>query len=726
MTYDTIKESEYTMTITINQHYQNEFNLEHYNQFKILYENAALIPIISYRKDGSDKQNRYNPFEGIDDLHPDEVIQGLVNGEYNSVNAKLSNKYLVLDADSSKVLQYIMDNVPGYICAVITSKGAHFYYRQDGNIKPTKAIIDLDILTGDYPVTAIGSHNAGFISEDSRIGPPDRVYTAEMNVEYYKHNSEDGKLSDFVLNEDMVMNARILTQIDIDALEGPINALSGEPDNNVLLNPITEEDFEYGLDTLLLEQSLKTPKLVMGGTTRYIETQALPEFVTYSETGLKEANRHVSFKEFDAKATKDNDEGKIKYKLKELIPVYIRSNKVKVYNNLGFNIDAVKFPNTFDVYSPAVQPTIYDREFSDLMYEFFKDRIPNDKQRNWFLGYMNFIINNPGKLSQKIVILQGRSGSGKTFITRDMLAQCFGVYALPDAGIFDIIGNFNVMAQNKCFAVIDEFPDIEPKDMSLLKKQATAKKMTITKKGVDSIQMDNILNMVGTTDIISNLPSSSNERRVVHVQVSNLPWEDLMIRVLNALGIDLLGEGSGANSNNDARNIGMLVKWIQDIKIENFDIREIVMTEDQSESAMAKETMPVRYFHDMFSHGIDYPITSMKQDVIDIKQVYTDIGWGNDNEFKFKQHVRQMFERIGMPLISKNHGRNKGKFKNVPFYELKKMFITAYGINMGEFEDHSEENKSKTKTTQEFISEMKQDQVIPINRLEKFKQMKRN
>jgi hypothetical protein len=147
----------------------------------------------------------------------------------------------------------------------------------------------------------------------------------------------------------------------------------------------------------------------------------------------------------------------------------------------------------------------------------------NEAHYNWLLQYLAQMIQNPSKKTQVCVLFHGRQGCGKNMVidafANGILGKKLSICtANPDRTFF---GQFNGCCLNKILGVCNEVGSEVYDCMDKLKDLITAPDMINEKKGVDSIIVENYLNLIMTTNNTNPLNISIDDRRLVWFDCSS-------------------------------------------------------------------------------------------------------------------------------------------------------------------------------------------------------------
>lgn len=145
---------------------------------------------------------------------------------------------------------------------------------------------------------------------------------------------------------------------------------------------------------------------------------------------------------------------------------------------------------------------------------------------NWVFGWFADIIQNPAKKAGTSLSLRGQQGSGKTIIGKIFGALIKRHYTLIDQERY-LFGNFNSHMASTILLHSDEgFWGGDPRHVGKLKSLVTSDTQRIEQKGRDSLQVNNYLRLLITTNEDWVIPAAFDERRFAVLDVGNGNQQD--------------------------------------------------------------------------------------------------------------------------------------------------------------------------------------------------------
>lgn len=168
----------------------------------------------------------------------------------------------------------------------------------------------------------------------------------------------------------------------------------------------------------------------------------------------------------------------------------------------GFEIDNLDNDGTYDM--NAISP--FFEHIKTLMND-------EEKEVNFLLNWMAFIIQKPHKKTCSAIVLYGNTqGDGKN-LTLDIFGALLGKYYLHINNLVEASNIFNSQQQNKLFITCDEL-NARARDLAdELKNIITRNKQTITYKGKESFEIEDYCNWGFTTNNEGVLRVPIGERR---------------------------------------------------------------------------------------------------------------------------------------------------------------------------------------------------------------------
>lgn len=150
----------------------------------------------------------------------------------------------------------------------------------------------------------------------------------------------------------------------------------------------------------------------------------------------------------------------------------------------------------------------------------------NTKHADYLLKHIAWMLQNPTKPTEVVVVMRGRKGTGKGMLAR-LLRQIFGAHGLQISDRKHLVGSFNAHLMQLCFLFADEA--IWPGDKSaegVLKRLVTEPTLLVEPKGIDAFEVPNRLSIFMASNEQWVVPASTDERRFVVFDVSDRRKQD--------------------------------------------------------------------------------------------------------------------------------------------------------------------------------------------------------
>ena len=202
------------------------------------------------------------------------------------------------------------------------------------------------------------------------------------------------------------------------------------------------------------------------------------------------------------------------------------------YDDVVFHDDNPKHLQLWNGWAANMLPSV-DMEKIKLTVDFIKEVFcsNDDKIYNYFMGWVRYILDNPGALTQKAFILISEQGTGKTTLCDNILMPLFGVdFGLSTSRLSSVIGDKNASRENKVFVFVDELiNDDNDRNQAMTKKDWAKLKAPITNKTYDLRKMyhdiatnkKNVNNFIFATNQGSAVSLEDSDRRYCILDVNN-------------------------------------------------------------------------------------------------------------------------------------------------------------------------------------------------------------
>jgi len=143
----------------------------------------------------------------------------------------------------------------------------------------------------------------------------------------------------------------------------------------------------------------------------------------------------------------------------------------------------------------------------------------------YILSWLSRIVREPWNKTGVVLVLYGTEGCGKNVITEFLTNRLFGVgCSIEGEGVDDLVNKFNNCLQGKILYVANEIPLVKDEFSSTfdkLKNVITGHTLRIEQKGKDSYEVDNLINIIATTNNPYTFKISCKDRRYLPIEVSD-------------------------------------------------------------------------------------------------------------------------------------------------------------------------------------------------------------
>lgn len=298
-----------------------------------------------------------------------------------------------------------------------------------------------------------------------------------------------------------------------DAMQGVLDVVA-----NVIEEPYDPDDPEtntYSLKKIQIEK--ECCKILMPFMYLYLPQDAPKgtEPIQYSAAKIRDLYQNVFYFE-------KNEKGDwVKHKF---VHRWMEDPRIREY--AGMVVDPLytnpRYYNMWRPYKASLLPPVPSESVIDLIQKII-DHINvvytnyNLDHTNYILDYMCNIIQRPTKKTNVLLNFQGKEGSGKGMLWVFLRLFVLGTYctAQTDDPENHIFGRFGNMGFNNVLIQIDEVKTKFRECADSLKNLVTNGTINYEKKGKDTITVQNLTNVVLTTNNQYVLKITANDRRYV-------------------------------------------------------------------------------------------------------------------------------------------------------------------------------------------------------------------
>lgn len=186
------------------------------------------------------------------------------------------------------------------------------------------------------------------------------------------------------------------------------------------------------------------------------------------------------------------------------------------YNEEGvFESHGIKYLNT---YKPsALIPDIGDGSVVERVKNHIAHLLADPFEKSLVVDFLAHNVQKPGVKIPWAIVLQGVEGDGKSFF-RVMMGLIMGENGenIGEVSTTDLSTNFQSWAEGNCLTFMEEIKITgadKYKVLNDLKPYITNPKITVTRKGVDPVQVHNTANYFCLTNFKDAIPIGDNDRR---------------------------------------------------------------------------------------------------------------------------------------------------------------------------------------------------------------------
>lgn len=145
----------------------------------------------------------------------------------------------------------------------------------------------------------------------------------------------------------------------------------------------------------------------------------------------------------------------------------------------------------------------------------------NEEHAEYILKWMAWAVQNPGKPSKVALVFQGGQQTGKGTLGRTM-RRLFGSHGVAISSSEHLTGRFNSLLHQCCLLFADEaFYAADRRGESKLKAFITEPTLTIERKGVDPVTIQNCLHIVMASNKDWIVPVDADDRRFAIFRISD-------------------------------------------------------------------------------------------------------------------------------------------------------------------------------------------------------------
>ncbi|WGH28315.1 hypothetical protein 13AC503A_gene0006 [Aeromonas phage 13AC503A] len=179
--------------------------------------------------------------------------------------------------------------------------------------------------------------------------------------------------------------------------------------------------------------------------------------------------------------------------------------------------------NAFDPATIPVMPEKMSKkelQAAAIVEQYFNVQIPDPAERDHFLDWMSYVMQNPGHRIHYAAVVIGGEGSGKT-ILKVMVEHLLGKANVETVSNEVIHKSFNYWAEGAIVKVIEELSAADGGGgydlVNKLKEPIANDTLHIERKGRDALQVNNTASWLAYTNDVAAIPVDSGSRRFLVV-----------------------------------------------------------------------------------------------------------------------------------------------------------------------------------------------------------------
>jgi hypothetical protein len=276
---------------------------------------------------------------------------------------------------------------------------------------------------------------------------------------------------------------------------------------------------------------------------------------------------------------------------------------------------------------------------------------------DYLIGWMAYAVRHPNEQGHAAIVIQGLKGVGKN-VAAEGFAALWGQHALIVSDSSRITNNFNAHLRALCVLIADEaFFAGDRRHEGKLKSLVTSGVLDIEAKGVDVIQVPNLLHIM----ILGNdrwlVPASIDERRYLVLRCGEAHRGDQAY--FEAIHKQLDSGGYSA----------LLHYLLEEVNLKNFNVRNVPHTKELREQMVESLRDADKALFECLHTGMipgrlqkDGTVLMRTGDLVDWANGRGRNGWGSIRP----QHVDQLFGKEGMRFDRDNNLTQKSRFWKIP------------------------------------------------------------
>lgn len=209
------------------------------------------------------------------------------------------------------------------------------------------------------------------------------------------------------------------------------------------------------------------------------------------------------------------------------------SEIVKIIKTKAYIVDEeISFNLLFNNWAHDVEGVNENDEIYKRHVEGFIEALSNvfttSESKDYFLHWVNYILHHPGKQTGVFILIQGRQGTGKTYIAQT-IAELFRGYEIANGSMNDLTDRFNIQHLGKNIYIINEIKDANQTEKHIydtMKTKTTDSPIPYEEKGITKFMGQNSLNIIGISNNARPILADIDDRRIFNVKSSSANAND--------------------------------------------------------------------------------------------------------------------------------------------------------------------------------------------------------
>ena len=305
------------------------------------------------------------------------------------------------------------------------------------------------------------------------------------------------------------------------------------------------------------------------------------------------------------------------------------------------------------------------------------------KAFDYFIGWLAYGVQNPGKQAEVAIVLQGGRGTGKGTIGR-WFRDLYGQHGMHITHARHLTGNFNAHLRNTLAAFVDESFFVGDKaGNSVLKTLITEDQNPIEKKGVDVFSVRNRIKIIMASNEEHVVIAGVDERRFFVLQVSDVKKQDKPYFAK----LDAWWSNGGKEA---------LLGFLLEYDLTGFDVRTVPNTAALERQKLESLDMYNRWIFEKLSDGRWEQGRTPEQWAFDFKAYAEEHGGTRYiNTSANSVGMRLRTAGIEMQKVRQSSGERKNVWKVPELKVARQCFSDKFGLTYHQWDTDAEDNSAE-------------------------------